>query len=133
MTSCSLTLIAVFILQSPCSCCLLQDIPLLSSRAYFYLFLYTPSLLSAPNYPKVISPLFIFAPSFPLFLSSLRVPLVSHGVLAKLVTKLLDEKSQLPCGLGFLLQELITETGNILLDFLQLTFNTDTPRHSQGT
>lgn len=55
---------------------------------------------------------------------------MSHGVLAKLVTKLLDEKSQFPCSLGLLLQELITEAGNVLLDFLQLTFNTDTPRQT---
>lgn len=53
---------------------------------------------------------------------------MSHGVLAKLVTKLLDEKSQFPCSLGLLLQELITEAGNVLLDLFQLTFNADTPR-----
>lgn len=71
----------------------------------------------------------IFSPFSPSFLSrsSLRVPSMSHGVLAKLVTKLLDEKSQFSCSLGLLLQELITEAGNILLDFLQLTFN----RHTQ--
>lgn len=62
--------------------------------------------------------------------SSLRVPSMSHGVLAKLVTKLLDEKSQFPCSLGFLLQKLITEAGNILLDFLQLTFNADMGRQT---
>lgn len=55
---------------------------------------------------------------------------MSHGVLAKLVTKLLDEKSQFPCSLGLLLQKLITEAGNILLDFLQLTFNTDMARQT---
>lgn len=48
---------------------------------------------------------------------------MSHGVLAKLVAKLLDEQSQLPGGLRLLLQELITEAGNILLDLLQLTYN----------
>lgn len=51
---------------------------------------------------------------------------MSHGVLAKLVTKLLDEKSQFPGSLGLLLQELITEAGNILLDFLQLTLKMQT-------
>lgn len=55
---------------------------------------------------------------------------MSHGVLAKLVTKLLDEKSQFPCSLGLLLQKLITEAGNILLDFLQLTYNTDMARQT---
>lgn len=51
---------------------------------------------------------------------------VSHGVLAKLVAELLDEQSQLPGGLGLLLQELIAEAGNVLLDLLQLAYNAET-------
>ena len=54
---------------------------------------------------------------------------MSHGVLAKLVAELLDEQRQLSGGLGLLLQELITEAGNVLLDFLQLACNTDTRGH----
>lgn len=53
---------------------------------------------------------------------------MSHGVLAKLVAKLLDEQSQLSGGLGLLLQELITEAGNVLLDLLQLAYNAATIR-----
>ncbi len=51
---------------------------------------------------------------------------MSHGVLAKLVAKLLDEQSQLSSGLRLLLQELITEAGNVLLDLLQLAYDTVT-------
>lgn len=54
---------------------------------------------------------------------------MSHGVLAKLVAKLLDEQSQLACGLGLLLQEFIAEAGNVLLDLLQLAYNTVTHGH----
>lgn len=67
-------------------------------------------------------------PSVPFF-SFLRVLSVSHSVLAKLVAKLLDEQSQLSGGLRLLLQELITEAGNVLLDLLQLTYNAVTHRH----
>lgn len=56
---------------------------------------------------------------------------MSHGVLAKLVAELLDEQSQLSGGLRLLLQELVAEAGNVLLDLLQLTYDTvthtDTP------
>lgn len=57
---------------------------------------------------------------------------MSHGVLAKLVAKLLDEQSQLPGGLGLLLQELVTEAGNVLLNLLQLACNTVKHGHSIG-
>lgn len=85
---------------------------------------------SVNHFPALLLILFFPAilPLFSLSRSSFWIPSMSHGVLAKLVTELLDEKSQFPCSLGLLLQELITEAGNILLDFLQLTFNTDTPR-----
>lgn len=59
-------------------------------------------------------------------------PSVSHGVLAKLVAELLDEQSQLPCSLGLLLQELVTEAGNILLDLLQLTCKAATHGHKRS-
>lgn len=58
---------------------------------------------------------------------------MSHGVLAKLVAQLLDEQSQLSSGLGLLLQELVTEAGNVLLDLLQLAYKTVTHKHKRTT
>lgn len=55
---------------------------------------------------------------------------MSHGVLAKLVAKLLDEQSQFSGSVRLLLQELITEAGNVLLDLLQLAYNTVTHGHN---
>lgn len=50
---------------------------------------------------------------------------MSHGVFAKLVAELLNEQSQLPSGLGLLLQQLIAEARNVLLDLLQLSCDTE--------
>lgn len=56
---------------------------------------------------------------------------MSHGVLAKLVAELLDEQGQLSGSLGLLLQELVAEAGNVLLDLLQLTYDTVTQTRPQ--
>ena len=42
------------------------------------------------------------------------------SVLAKLVTELLDQVGQFTRGLGFLLQELVAQAGDVLLDLFQL-------------
>lgn len=110
--------------------------PLLS-RCYFSIpnsFLHPfHSLHSGPVPSKTSSSL---PPSSTPPPSSLQVPSVSHGVLAKFVAELLDEQSQFAGSLRLLLQELVAEAGNVLLDLLQLTYNggahTDTNTHTQS-
>lgn len=47
-----------------------------------------------------------------------------HTLRVEFFTEFLDQKRKLLCGLRFLLQEFISQTGDILLNLLQLTYRT---------
>lgn len=128
-TSCSLAIATIsFSHSSLIAQCIYNNVLRVSS--FHYLCVNFSSILPSLSLINVLPPLSLYFPpccphlihisppftsSF-ILLSFMPALSVSHGVLAKLVAELLDEKSQLSSGLGLLFKELITEAGNVLLD-----------------